>query len=187
MSNVVSISTMVVALFELGLDAQDFVNKFFPNGWEPLVVQLLAFGVLVLAGIFLGYKPVKKLLNERGNYIEQNIKEAEEKNVMAAKLAQEAEENILKSQKEARKIINEAKKDAMKEHDEIIAQTNEEIKNSKLQADLEIKKSKEKALADIHNEIVNVALDASKAILRREINEEDNSKLVEEFIKEVDQ
>ena len=173
MSNVVSISTMVVALFDLGLDAQDFVNKLFPNGWEPLVVQLLAFGVLVLAGIFLGYKPIKKLLNERGNYIEQNIKEAEE--------------NILKSQKEARKIINEAKKDAMKEHDEIIAQTNEEIKNSKLQADLEIKKSKEKALEDIHNEIVNVALDASKAILRREINEEDNSKLVEEFIKEVDQ
>ena len=43
------------------------------------------------------------------------------------------------------------------------------------------------ALEDIHNEIVNVALDASKAILRREINEEDNSKLVEEFIKEVDQ
>ena len=72
MSNVVCISTMVVALFDLGLDAQDFVNKLFPNGWEPLVVQLLAFGVLVLAGIFLGYKPIKKLLNERGNYIEQN-------------------------------------------------------------------------------------------------------------------
>ena len=51
---------------------------------------------------------------------------------------------------------------------------------------VEIAKSKEKALDDIHNEIVNVALDASKAILNREINEEDNSRLIEDFIKEVD-
>ena len=171
MSNLLNISAMVV-LFDLGLDAQDFINKLFPNGWEPLVVQLLAFGVLVLAGVFLAYKPVKKLLNERASYVEKNIKEAED--------------NIVKSQKEARSIINEAKKDAIREHDEMIAQTKVEIQNSKLQADKEIAKSKEKALDDIHNEIVNVALDASKAILNREINEEDNSRLIEDFIKEVD-
>ena len=80
MSNLLNISAMVV-LFDLGLDAQDFINKLFPNGWEPLVVQLLAFGVLVLAGVFLAYKPVKKLLNERASYVEKNIKEAEEKNI----------------------------------------------------------------------------------------------------------
>ena len=185
MSNLLNISAMVV-LFDLGLDAQDFINKLFPNGWEPLVVQLLAFGVLVLAGVFLAYKPVKKLLNERASYVEKNIKEAEEKNSAAFKLQQEAEDNIVKSQKEARSIINEAKKDAIREHDEMIAQTKVEIQNSKLQADKEIAKSKEKALDDIHNEIVNVALDASKVILNREINEEDNSRLIEDFIKEVD-
>ena len=185
MSNLLNISAMVV-LFDLGLDAQDFINKLFPNGWEPLVVQLLAFGVLVLAGFFLAYKPVKKLLNERASYVEKNIKEAEEKNSAAFKLQQEAEDNIVKSQKEARSIINEAKKDAIREHDKMIAQTKVEIQNSKLQADKEIAKSKEKALDDIHNEIVNVALDASKAILNREINEEDNSRLIEDFIKEVD-
>lgn len=184
--DIITISTMVKSLIDLGFDAQDFINKIFPNGILPFVAQFLAFLVLVLAGIFLGYKPVKRILTERAKYVEGNIKNAEEKNAEAIKHESIARENIDKSEIEARKIINDAKDDAIKAHNQIMSDTQEEVKQTKLQASVEIEQSKKKALEDIHNEIVSVALDASKSILEREINEKDDSILVEQFIKEVD-
>ena len=38
------------------------------------------------------------------------------------------------------------------------------------------------ALNDIRNEMVNVALTASKEILKREVDEKDNTRLAEDFI-----
>ena len=40
----------------------DFINKLFPNGLWDLIIQLLAFVVLLLIVFFLGYKPVKKMV-----------------------------------------------------------------------------------------------------------------------------
>lgn len=185
MSNAILFSTLVNSLVDLGFDAQDFINKIFPNSGWPLITQFIVFGVLVLAGTFLGYKPVKKILEARADYIESNIKQSAELKQEAEKNVTQSLENVASSEIEARKIINDAKEEAIRQHDAIMAETAEEVKKAKLQADVEIEQSKQKALDDIHNEIVNVALDASKAILEREINVKDNTKLVEDFIKEV--
>lgn len=50
----------------------------------------------------------------------------------------------------------------------------------------EIEQEKIKAKEEIRKEIVNVALDASKAILEREVTKSDNDKIVDDFIKEVE-
>ena len=58
------------------LTAQEFIDKLIPNFWSFLI-QLLALVVLIIATIFLAYKPVKKMLAKRQNCIEENILEAE--------------------------------------------------------------------------------------------------------------
>ena len=87
MSNTIHIFMGFVTLFDLELDPQDFINKLFPNGWVPVVVQLSAFIVLAIAATFFLYKPVKKLLKERGDYVESHIHNAET-------LDQEAQEKL---------------------------------------------------------------------------------------------
>ena len=54
----------------------------------------------------------------------------------------------------------------------------------KREADEDIIKSKQDALEEIQKEMVSIALDASKEVLKREVSEEDNKRLLEEFIKE---
>ena len=49
-----------------------------------------------------------------------------------------------------------------------------------------IEQEKQKARSEIHQEIVNVALDASKEILGREITEKDNQKILNQFTNDLE-
>ena len=47
-------------------------------------------------------------------------------------------------------------------------------------------RSKEEAKEEIRQEMVSVALAASEEVLKREVNEKDNARIVENFIKDMD-
>ena len=46
--------------------------------------------------------------------------------------------------------------------------------------------SKQEAKEEIRREMVSIALSASEEVLKREINEKDNSRIVTDFIKDLD-
>ena len=56
----------------------------------------------------------------------------------------------------------------------------------KLRAEKDIERAKEEAKDEIKKEMINIALDASSVILKREVNSDDNARLVEEFIKDIE-
>lgn len=176
----------LVTLFDLELDPQDFINKLFPNGWQPVVIQLSAFIVLVVVATFLLYKPVKKLLKARGDYVEEHIHHAETLDEEAEEKLSMANAQIVSSKKAAYQILLDAKKEGEDEKARILSNANQEVIHLKEQAEEDIALSRQKALDDIHQEMVGVALEASKAILGREVNEDDQKRLVEQFIKDVD-
>ena len=67
----------------------------------------------------------------------------------------------------------------------MINEAKEEVKEMKLAAQDDIEQAKVDALNDIRNEMVNVALTASKEILKREVDNEDNVRLAEDFINRI--
>ena len=54
------------------LNAESFTSKLIPN-WPSFVAQLGALVVLIVVFLIFGYKPVKKILKKRQDYIEENI------------------------------------------------------------------------------------------------------------------
>ena len=164
---------------------EDFIQKIIPNLWAFLI-QLLALIVMIIIFFIFGYKPVKKILNKRKDHIESQINEAEKKNELANKTQFEANNNLIESRKKADQIVSEAKDIAKTESRKIVDATNVEVAKMKQSADEDIASKKEAAKEDIRKEIVNVALDASKEIIQREISDEDNRKLVDDFLKEMD-
>ncbi len=158
-----------------------FLDKLIPSFWSFLV-QFLALVVLIVVFLIFGYKPVKKMLNKRQDHIEENIKEAEENNQISQKNIAESEQLILNSKKEANQIITEAKDKAIIESNQIVLDAEEEVKVMKRRAEEEIKQKEADSLDAIHQEMVNVALDASSELLKRNITSDDNKKLVRDFI-----
>ena len=52
----------------------------------------------------------------------------------------------------------------------------------KLRTQEEIEREKQAAVEDIKKQIVDVALQASEVVLNREVNQDDNTRLVNDFI-----
>ena len=166
------------------ISKQDFLDKLFPNPWDALAV-FLAFIILLLVVFFVAYKPVKKLLKKRGDYVEEKIKSAESKELEATRLLAEANEEVKAKKIQAIEIVDKAVADANREKDAILNKAKkeklEEIEKARFEIAQEIETSKD----EIHREIVSVAIDASSKILEREISKEDNEKLVDNFINDI--
>ena len=156
-------------------------NDLIPS-WTSFVMQVVAFIILLVIVIFLAYKPVKKMLKARQDYIEQEISDAEKSKASAAINLTQSEETILASKKEASQIIEDAQNQALARQEEILAEARREVEKMKHDAEKDIARSKQEALDDIHHEMVEVALLTSQEILKREINEKDDSRLAKEFI-----
>lgn len=169
---------------EAPIDETSFINKLIPN-WTSFVAQIAALIVMIIIVIVIGYKPVKKMLKKRQDYVESTIKDAELSKAQAEQDRIQASEAILASRNEASLILKTAKSDAEQTSAQMISDTNEQIAKMKLQAEEDIARSRQEALDDIHDEMVSIALSASSELLKREINEKDNARIVEDFIKEL--
>ncbi len=177
----------VVTLFDVPITVDDFIGKLFPNGFLGILTQLLAFFVMVAIVTYFGYKPIKKVLNARKNYVENQIQSAEKANAEAESRELISRQTILASKKEAEIIVNDAKLAGEKVKEEILNDAKNATLEEKAKTEKEIALAKAKAIQEIEQEIVSVALEASKVVVGREINIEDNSRLVQDFIKEVKQ
>ena len=156
-------------------------QKLIPN-LLSFVVQFLSFLVLLIVVFVFAYKPVKKILAKRADYVENEIKEARESNLVAQKNVDEAKEMVAQSKVQASEIIKNAEKQGQEKYDAIILQAKSDVEEMKQGAQEDIERAKEEAIKDIHDEMVKVALSASEEILKREVDSKDNKRLAEDFI-----
>ena len=166
------------------LNAEAFTSKLIPN-WPSLVAQVGALLVLILVVIVFGYKPIKKIVKKRQNYIEDQIKDAEKSKATWKENELKSQETVLASNRTAADIVAEAKANAEKEREKILLETAKEVEKMKLDAENDIARMEVEAQEQIKKEIVDVALDASKELLGREVTSKDNTRLLEEFIEDI--
>lgn len=176
---------MLQIVFDQAISRDDIINKLVPN-WVSFVVQLAAFLVLVIVVIIFAYKPVKKLIKKRQDYIEDNIRQSEIAKKRANDNILKSEDTLNASYRQANEIIEQAKSDALKERNIILEETDNMVKKMKLDAQKDIEQSRIDAKEEIRKEMVNLALDASSEILSRNVNDEDNARLADDFIRSLD-
>ena len=92
---------------ELSNRIETTINNMLPNIYVTLA-QLAVFILTALIFIKFAYKPIKKKLNQRSEYIENNIKQAEIKNQEAQQKVEKANSLILSSEQKAAEIIQQA-------------------------------------------------------------------------------
>ena len=166
--------------------SDDFINKLSPTGPWDLVIQLLAFLVLILIVFFIGYKPVKKMVARRKEHIAREIAEAEEAKKVALDAAAKADSVVAEGKKQAASIVEAARAEGEAERAKILSLAEEEAAAKKKQADIDIALAKEKSRQEVRDEIVDVALLASEAVLGREVSEEDGKRLVASFVEDLE-
>lgn len=160
------------------------VSSAIPNLWISLA-QLGAFLVMVFVFFKFAYQPIKKKLKERSEYQMNNITKSKQELAQAEKAREIAKNNIQASRTQANEIIQAAEKEAKLRSEKIMEDAQKELERKQKQGEIEIAERKALLERKAHNEIVSTALDASKAILGRELTQEDNDKIVDDFINQM--
>ncbi len=176
---------LVFSNVQKAIDKDSILEKIFPSGWKPFVVQILAMVVLVLAFFIFFFKPVRKILDARKEKMMSDVTEAHKKNASAQTLLTEAEGRIRDSKTEAVAIVENARKEAEAIKEQTIAKAKAEAIRIKKDAEKDIEMSKKQAQDDINKSIIEVALKASEKVLEREVDSKDNEKLIGDFLEEM--
>ena len=147
-----------------------------------LLMNIVSIIVLYLVIKKLAYKPVKKFLDARTERLEAQKAEAE-KNLKDATEMKEKYSTLLEDCENAKAdAIKEGINNAKAEATEILNSAREQAKAIVDKANKNAKEKEAEMLENSRDEIINLAIDASAALLKREFDDTDNKRLVEDFL-----
>lgn len=152
---------------------------------STLIATIINFIILLAVLKHFFFDKVGAIVNERENLINNQLDYAEEEAEKARMLAIE-NERMMKSAREEGKLITERhKQKAEKVYDEIVNEANQEAKIIIERAKVEINREKEKVEDQLKREAIDLAIELSKKVIEKNIDEEKNRKLIGEFITKV--
>lgn len=160
-----------------------FFDAFQVDVWK-LGFQTVNFLLLLyLLNRFL-FKPVLARLDERSAKISKGLEDAE----VAARdreLARaEREAAVAEARKEAAEMLARANKIADDTRNEILADARSEAERVTTRAREEIVAEKDRAMAEIRGQVAELALAAAGKLVRREMDDPTQRRLVEDFLAE---
>ncbi|HTV47483.1 MAG TPA: F0F1 ATP synthase subunit B [Phycisphaerae bacterium] len=142
------------------------------------VILLVILGRLVWPSLMTGLK-------RREDSIRESIEAAAEAQAEVEKTRKMLEEKIAEVQLQAAAQLQQAKADAFKIAEKIQEKAEDESRALKEQAMRDIAAARQQALTQIADLAANVSVQIAKRILEREINVEDQRRLVAESIEEL--
>jgi len=154
------------------------------NFWTALFVLLNTLVIYFVAKKFL-FKPVMKMIRERQQEIDDMYTKAGEAKEQAVALRTEYERKLDAAQVEAERTVKEAVARGQNRQEEIIRQANAQASAMLDKASADIAQEKKKAINDAKDEISVIALAIAGKVVGRELNGQDQSQLVDQFIEEL--
>jgi len=122
------------------------------------------------------------VIDKRRETADREIVEAREARDEAMTIKATYEDNMKQAKAEANQILAHAQKTATARSEEIIGQAQSQAALIKEKAAEDIAREKKKALNEVKDEISGVAIAIAEKVVERQINEQDQQKLIEQFI-----
>ena len=151
------------------------------NIWQVIISLCNLLLLFLILKKFL-FKPVKKVLKQRQDALNEQYEKADLALNDATNAKQQWEEKLGIAKEDAEKIIDDATLTAKRASERIVAEAKSDADGILRQAKANAEMEKQKAKDDIKREIVDVSYSLSEQILGREINKDDHKKLIDSFI-----
>ncbi len=151
---------------------------------KDLIINIINIIILFVIVRGLAYKPVKKFLDARKERIANELSEASSARQTAQEELLKYKELTEKSKAEGTEIINEAERTAKENAAEIIDMAKKNAAEITEKARETAKKERETQIIAMKGDIAELAFDISKQVLSREVTDEDNMRIADEFFKE---
>lgn len=124
-------------------------------------------------------------LNERENRIKDSLESAEKALSRAEQISKDNEKALREAEQKAQQIRKDAIREAEMLRAERIEKSREEAEQMLKQARETIEQEKKRALTELRDEVARLAVKSASIIIESELDEQKNSKLVDNFIRDI--
>ena len=139
---------------------------------------ILTFGVKKLL-----FQPVRKIMAQRREQIDDTYAQAEKGEAQALKA--ECESRLSGAREEASQIVKTATERATARSEELIGAAKAEVAALKTKADAEIESERRKAASELKGEISEIVVNLAGLVVEKEIDADTHKDLIDDFISHV--
>ncbi len=160
-------------------------NPIFPERTE-IIWGGLAFVILLVLMYWKLFPPVKNLMEQRTQRIQDAIDDADRQRAEAAEVKANYEAELADAKAEAARIVDEAREQAATVRADLQARAEADIAEMRERAAADVEASKRQAIADLQSEVSDIALGAAEAVIGRSLEDpEMQRQLVDDYIARV--
>lgn len=152
--------------------------------WQSMLFYAINLVLLIIAIRFLVYKPVKKIIDKRKEHLEYLFVENERLNKEALELKKNHEKALQQTRQEVAKMTEEVTKNAQNKSQQIIEEAQKKAQEIIEKARKEMEEEKARTINACKQQVPAISMDIARQIIQRELNEQDNQKLIEEALNE---
>ncbi len=162
----------------------EFESFIGVNFWTALFTLLNFLALFFVLKKFL-FKPVMDMIQSRQQEIDDLYADAEGAKTKARAMEAEYQQKLSAATQNSERIVKEAVIRGQHREEEIIRQANAEAAAIMDKAQKSIAQEKKKAINDAKDEISDMAMAIAEKVVGRQLQAADQTKLVEDFIKEL--
>ena len=139
---------------------------------------------LLVAAILrrVAWGPITKAVDERERSITSSIESAKRERAEAEKLLGEQKTAIAAARQEAADMMRKNQSEMDRFRDDLIAKARKEAESLKKDAELAIEEEKKKAIAELKQQSVALAIQIAEKLLEQELDQAKQKALAEKFI-----
>jgi len=126
-----------------------------------------------------------KVMEEREQFVANEIEEAEKSRKEAEIASKEAAAQLAQTREEARTIIEEARNAGIKQEQDIIKSAQHEAERLIESAQKDIQLEKERAIQALQDQVASMSVLIASKVIEKELDATDQEKLINDYIKEV--
>ena len=147
---------------------------------------ILTFLVLVTLLAKFAWRPLLQALDSRQELIRKSLDDAQQAKQELERLQHESAQIIRQARVDAEAVVAQSRSDAAKLREEMRQKAKAEADGIVRNAERQIQLETQRALQQIRHEAVDLSVMIASKILRRNLTKEDNEKLIEEALKQVE-
>jgi F-type H+-transporting ATPase subunit b len=156
----------------IGLDLPTFVG------------QLVSFLILLAALSYFGYRPIRRVLEERSQRIRDSVEQVELTREEYERVRAEAEQGLKDAHLEARRILREAGAVRDRLLEEARAEAKEEARAIVEETKTQLEEQRRAVVEELRREFADAAILAAEAVIMESLDAERHRRLIQGVLEE---
>ena len=146
--------------------------------------QLINFLILLVLLTFFGYKPIRKMLDERSEKIKKSMEHVEATKQEYERAQVEIQKQISKAREEGKSIVGQSEKAGERIKEEARQEARKEAQAIVERARQELERERNKVLNELRKEFVGTAILAAEKVISETLDREKHRSLIEKTLEE---